>query len=235
VVGRLLNDVIAGRFEIASRVASGGMGGVYRGVDRTTGATVAVKIVSKRDAPRFARECELLSQVSHPAIVGYVAHGQVDEEQLFLAMEWIEGETLEQRLARGAMSIDGALEVARQLAGGLAAVHALGVVHRDVKPSDVVISGTQARLVDFGIAWQDDAPHLTESGFLVGSPGYMAPEQVRAQRDIACIIHVHAVEHERVGIAFLGRGLRGAAADRHAHHAALARAGLVRACGEVDM
>jgi tetratricopeptide (TPR) repeat protein len=182
-------DVIAGRFELGEVAGAGGMGRVHRALDRESGAAVAVKVLAAGAAQhreRFAWEARLLEQLRHPAIVRHVAHGITDDGELFLAMEWLEGEDLAQRLARGPLSVPEMLALARRLLGGLAAAHALGVIHRDVKPSNVHLEGgdpARARLLDFGIARLRGAV-LTKTGHVLGTIGYMAPEQARAERDL---------------------------------------------------
>ncbi len=106
---------------------SGGMGQVWRAVDRTTGDDVAVKVMhgqDAREAQRFVREAQVLAELSHPAIVRYVAHGVTAESELFLAMEWLEGEDLQERLGREGLTIGESLTVARRAAEALAIAHA---------------------------------------------------------------------------------------------------------------
>src|SRR5262244_73662 len=164
------------------------MGRVYRAHDLKTGAIVAVKILqlgSELEAERFSREASLLAQVSHPGIVRYLAHGQVRQGQ-FLAMEWIDGETLKDRLVREGLTIVESVQLAKQVALALGEMHARGIIHRDIKPSNLMfIHGEPGRvkILDFGIARRsDDLLGLTRTGFMVGSPGYMAPEQARGDR-----------------------------------------------------
>ena len=183
-----LDEVIAGRFELEAEQASGGMGLVYRARDRQTGAVVAVKILqfgSELEAERFSREASLLAQVSHPSIVRYLAHGQVSQGQ-FLAMEWIDGETLKDRLVREGLTIVESVQLTKQVAVALGEMHARGIIHRDIKPSNLMFVRAEpgrVKILDFGIARRsDDLVGLTRTGFMVGSPGYMAPEQARGNR-----------------------------------------------------
>jgi tetratricopeptide (TPR) repeat protein len=187
-------DVFADRFELDRIAGSGGMGEVWRARDRVTGADVALKLLqlegnAARD--RFAREAALLSGLTHPAIVRYVAHGSDGGGMPFLAMEWLDGEDLEQHLGRRPLDVSATLAIARRLADALATAHAAGIVHRDVKPSNVILIGgkaDQAKLVDFGVARPLLADATvrsnTKTGAPVGSPGYMAPEQARGERDV---------------------------------------------------
>jgi len=135
-------DVLAERFRIEREAGIGGMGIVYRAVDQTMGNTVALKVLRKTDAPsarRFANEIAALERLAHSAIVRYIAHGVLDDGQPYLAMEWIEGESLAQRLQRGPLAISDVLMLAMRVASALRAAHAEGVIHRDIKPGNVLL------------------------------------------------------------------------------------------------
>jgi len=184
-------QVIADRFSIDRLANAGGMGAVYRAVDRTTGGPVALKVLqgcSEQTAALFAREAEVLARLCHPGIVGYVAHGRTDDGALWLSMEWLEGEDLEARLARAPLSVDETLDLGARAAEALGAAHAAGVVHRDVKPSNLILVGrdtAQTKVVDFGIARSRQATRpATRTGAVVGTPGYMAPEQTLGAPDL---------------------------------------------------
>ncbi|HXN41155.1 MAG TPA: serine/threonine-protein kinase [Myxococcaceae bacterium] len=183
-----LNEVIAGRFRLDSEEGAGGMGRVYRGRDLQTGLSVAVKVLKLRsgiEVDRFSREAALLAQVSHPGIVRYLAHGNTEDGQ-YLVMEWIDGETLKDRLVRQGLTIVESVQSAQQIAEALSEIHARGIIHRDIKPGNLMfVGGTveRVKILDFGIARRsDDLIGLTHTGFMVGSPGYMAPEQARGDR-----------------------------------------------------
>jgi hypothetical protein len=185
--------VVAQRFEIERRAGRGGMGDVYRARDRHTGAAVALKLThggaGGADADeRFAREARLLSEIDHPGIVSYVAHGRMSDGRRYLAMEWLEGEDLAARLSRGPLLVDECVELARRVAEALDAAHRRGVVHRDLKPSNLFLVGgaiAGVKIVDFGVARRTVASRaMTKTGTVVGTPDYMAPEQVRAGRAI---------------------------------------------------
>jgi non-specific serine/threonine protein kinase len=180
-------DVLDGRFELARAVARGGMGVVFRGTDRHTGELVAVKTVpAAGGTDRFTREVELLAELRHPGIVAYLGHGQTADE-LYLVMEWLEGEDLGTRLAGAEVSVQEAVEVARQVAAALGAAHQQGIVHRDIKPSNVFLADwrlDRVKLLDYGIARRAGMETLTKTGSVIGTPAYMAPEQARGQRDI---------------------------------------------------
>jgi serine/threonine protein kinase len=179
-------ELIGGRFRVENELGSGGMGTVYRALDEKTKTSVALKLFETRNATEVKRayqEVQLLSRLRDPAIVEHVADGITNEGHIYLAMQWINGTTLYHRLAWGRMSIDDVVAVARRLAGALAAAHEGGVVHRDVKPSNVMLRDDrpdQAVLIDFGIARVAAAElKLTRTGTTVGTPGYMSPEQAR--------------------------------------------------------
>jgi hypothetical protein len=187
---RLPQGPIGRRFVPLALARSGGMGRVYRARDLSDGSTVALKVLvarGSRDVARFEQEAALLSALVHPAIVRYVAHGKGEHGEDFLAMEWLEGETLAERLGRGArLDLGETMALAERAAGALSVAHARGVVHRDIKPSNVFLVGgraAEAKVLDFGIA--RIGPALTSaSGRMLGSPGYMSPEQARGGRTL---------------------------------------------------
>jgi len=192
--GRPTSPVLADRFELGELVGAGGMGEVYRAHDRETGGPVAVKIVQvlgDREKRRFEREADLLAQLAHPAIVRYVAHGVAPDGTPFLAMEWLDGHDLADRLARGALTIAQTIHLGHRIADALAAAHAHGVIHRDVKPSNIFLRDgdvERATVVDFGVARATRSEDVataatTRTGTLLGTLGYMAPEQARGARN----------------------------------------------------
>jgi tetratricopeptide (TPR) repeat protein len=175
--------VVAERFEIVRLAGSGGMGRVYEARDLHTGASAALKVMDDRAAPgpeRFVREARVLASLRHPGVVRYIAHGVTAEDEPYLVMEWLEGETLSQRLRASKLTVAESVALAKRIAAALGAVHRAGIVHRDLKPSNVFLVGRaieRAKLMDFGVA-RTRGPRLTADGMLVGTPGYMAPEQV---------------------------------------------------------
>jgi len=180
--------VVDERFEILRRAAAGGMGTVYRAIDRRTGGEVALKLVSVADddgRQRFVREARALESIRHENVVLYISHGFLPENhQAYLAMEWLPGETLAERLGRAELSPVDTIRVARQVASALGASHAVGVVHRDIKPSNVMLLEGEVgrvRLIDFGVARAAAENTITASGVLVGTPSYMSPEQARGE------------------------------------------------------
>ena len=182
--------VLDGRFELLAEASVGGMGWVYRGRDRETGRTVAIKVLRierPSDLARFARESNLLATVRHQNVVGYVAHG-ADAGIHYLAEEWIDGTTLSAYQRSKGIDLREAVTIATEVAAALAAAHELGVIHRDIKPSNILLEGGRpdgVKVVDFGIArLATEAGLLTRTGVMIGTPPYMSPEQTRGQTDI---------------------------------------------------
>ncbi|KFE64610.1 serine/threonine-protein kinase [Hyalangium minutum] len=183
--GRLL----AGRFLLESLAGRGGMGSVYRAKDTQTGQTVALKLLhpmqSADGLQRFSREAELLAELRHPSIVSHVAHGFLEQGHPFLAMEWLEGEDLANRLGRQPLSLSETLTLMRHAADALATAHRHGIVHRDLKPSNLFLRHGRPEevvLLDFGLARRTvPSQALTGSHVVLGTPGYMAPEQASGQ------------------------------------------------------
>ncbi len=175
------------------------MGVVYRALDTATGQRVALKILHGHEAgqkDRFAREAALLAELRHPRIVGYVAHGATDTGQAFIAMEWVDGETLRERLARGPLSVGEAVWMMEAVVDGLAAAHDHGVIHRDLKPANLMLEGgalDRIKILDFGIAHARRAEKLTATGEMLGTPGYMAPEQARGEGPVDVRTDIYAL------------------------------------------
>jgi serine/threonine protein kinase len=171
-----------GRYRLDERVGSGGMASVWRAHDDRLGRPVAVKVISDALAAdpgfvkRFRREAKVAAGLSHPNLVGVFDYG--GEPAPYLVLEYVEGGTLAERLA-ASRSVD-ADRLASELLSALAHIHRAGVIHRDVKPANVLFDRDgRSRLTDFGIARARDATQLTEAGRVVGTAAYMAPE-VRA-------------------------------------------------------
>jgi hypothetical protein len=192
-------SLVGGRFEIEGDVGSGGMGIVFRALDRVSGQRVALKILRRpggEHRARFAREAQLLSEIRHPGIVRYLAHGTSEDGAPYLAMEWLEGEDLRSRLSGGPLSLADSVAVVAGAAGALGAVHARGVVHRDVTPRNLWLSGgavDRVRILDFGIARVDHTEHPTVTGVALGTPSYMSPEQARGAADVDARTDVFAL------------------------------------------
>ncbi len=183
--------VIAERFLLERIAGAGGMGTVYRAFDRQTGGPVALKILHARgadDEPRFVREAEILAELRHPGIVRYIAHGVAADGDRYLAIEWLDGESLSERVAREGLTVAESVELGIRVTEALAVAHARGVVHRDLKPSNIYLPQKRldlAKILDFGVARMRADPHLvTQTGVLLGTPGYIAPEQARGERTV---------------------------------------------------
>jgi serine/threonine protein kinase len=186
--------VIAGRYRLEARLGRGGMGVVWRATDQLLGRGVAVKELpfdeslspaeARRQRDRTLREARAVAQLSHPHII--VVHDVVeDDERPYIVMELIEGGSLADRLAtHGPVDADEAARIGIALLGALRAAHAAGVLHRDLKPDNVLLEPGTDRVVltDFGIAQVAGAPTLTENGSFVGSPEYTAPERMSGVR-----------------------------------------------------
>ena len=178
-----LREALAPRYEVSQELARGGMGVVYLGYDRHLDRSVAVKILrpelaTAQLAERFVRESRLLAKLSHPNIVPVHDAGEAGGVSYYV-MDHVQGETLEQRLRRGLLTREDALQVGRDMLAALDAAHAHGIVHRDIKPSNVFLQGDRAMLADFGVArLAGAADPLTQPGAVIGTPGYMSPEQM---------------------------------------------------------
>lgn len=191
-------QVLAERFVITEFLGSGGMGTVYEATDRVLEEQVAIKVIHPRIAAnedarlRLRREVQMARKITHPNICRFFdlfRHSGDDGLDLdLISMELLSGETLRQAMEReGAMEVDPALHLARQMASGLYAAHRLNIVHRDLKPSNVMLvqenDGLRVAITDFGLArfhcQMAEDPALTVTGEMVGTPAYMSPEQVR--------------------------------------------------------
>ena len=181
----------AERYDLKNQAGVGGMGTVYQAIDRQSGALVALKILHSRatvEQARFDQEARVLAELSHPGVVRYFDHGMTPNGSPYIAMEWLEGETLEDRLGRGNLAQVAAAHVAHLVLDALAAAHSRNIVHRDIKPGNIFLVGwklSEIRLLDFGIARRVfDSKRLTRKGSTVGTPLYTSPEQARGRADV---------------------------------------------------
>jgi len=181
-------------YRILRKLGAGGMGVVYAALDEHLGRVVAVKMISDKSRDekareRLRREARAAARVNHPNVCQVHEIGEQAGEP-YIVMELLEGESLADRLARGALPVEEATRIALELLKGLGALHGHGLLHRDLKPSNVFLSAHGVKLLDFGLVRRDSLsgltgaggePSLTASGMLVGTPRYMAPEQVEGR------------------------------------------------------
>jgi Tol biopolymer transport system component/predicted Ser/Thr protein kinase len=169
-------------YRVIEKLGEGGMGVVYKADDTKLRRTVALKFLSNGDAElgqRFLHEAQAAAALHHPNICTVF---EIDEQNRFLALEYIEGETLKDRIARRPLKLDEAFHFASQMGQGLRAAHEKGIVHRDIKPANVMITGEgAAKIMDFGLARLSDHTKLTRTGLRLGTPAYMSPEQAEGK------------------------------------------------------
>src|SRR5262249_32158708 len=194
-----VGSLVAGRYRIEALLARGGMGEVYRVHDLLLHHDVALKVVARAvdgetAQARFRREIQLARRVAHPRVARIFDVG-VDGAHVFLTMELLLGGTLAERLRRdGRLAVSEAYPIAGDVAAALDAAHRTGVLHRDLKASNVMFEHGRAVVTDFGIARDAAAPDdgVTADGVMLGSPAYMAPEQVAGSREITARADVYA-------------------------------------------
>jgi serine/threonine-protein kinase len=185
----VVGETFADRYELTELVGTGGMSSVYKAHDTLLERNVALKILHDHYSDddefveRFKREARAVAQLSHPNIVTVIDRGEAGGRQ-FIVFEYIDGENLKERLVRsGRLPVEDALELALEVAHGLAYAHQYGLVHRDVKPQNVLLNGDgRAKVTDFGIARSLDVEHgVTQTGTVLGTSNYIAPEQASGQ------------------------------------------------------
>jgi eukaryotic-like serine/threonine-protein kinase len=178
------DPVLGDRYRLVERIASGGMGTVWRAEDTVLRRPVAVKVLNEglssdeRFVERFRREAKAAGGLLHPNVAGVYDYGE-EGGRPFIVMELIDGETLAEALVRrGRLDPDEVADVGAQVADALAAAHAAGIVHRDVKPANVMLTaGGHVQVMDFGIAAAESGTGLTGTGMVMGTARYIAPEQ----------------------------------------------------------
>jgi len=206
LVGMVIND----RFRIEALIARGGMGKVYRAEQAPLGREVALKVLNPNyhgdNDPefhkRFFLEASICSKLTHPNTVTIFDYGRTDDDIYYIAMEYLEGQTLHRALREGgALAPERAMHIARQICRSLREAHALGVIHRDLKPANIYLvshgdEGDFVKVLDFGLVKDlgDTGEDLTQTGLFMGSPKYMSPEQIRGERvDARCDIYALGV------------------------------------------
>ena len=174
-------------YQIDEELGRGGMGVVYKATDTKLNRTVALKflpphvVAAEKDKVRFRREAQAAAGLSHPNIATVFAIEEA-EDQAFIAMEFVDGETLADRIERGPLKVDDAIDIAIQIASGLQAAHEQQIVHRDIKPSNIMLTSRgHIKIMDFGLAKVSQASMLTQTGSTLGTVGYMSPEQARGE------------------------------------------------------
>ncbi len=184
----ILGTTLSGRYRLEARIGAGGMSTVYRALDETLERRVAIKLMNREVATdsdqleRFRREARAVAQLSHPHIVGVIDASE-DEGRPYIVFEYVEGETLKERIRRlGRLPISEAVAYAIEIARALGVAHARHIVHRDVKPQNVLVDEEgSAKVTDFGIARTLDEEGLTVDGRVLGTTDYVSPEQALGQ------------------------------------------------------
>src|SRR4051795_10866 len=186
----MVGEVLSGRYELEELVGTGGMSSVFRAHDRLLDRKVALKVLHEQYmadeeyVERFRREARAVAALSHPNIVTVIDRGDHEGRQ-FIVFEYVEGENLKRLIERrGPAPVTTALELGMQMARGLSFAHQQGLVHRDVKPQNILLNGDgRAKVTDFGIARSLDVQHgMTQTGTVLGTSDYIAPEQAQGQR-----------------------------------------------------
>ncbi len=184
----MVGELIAGRYELEKLVGSGGMSNVFRAHDRLLERTVALKILHEqftRDddyVERFRREARAVAKLAHPNIVTVIDRGEQDGRQ-FIVFEYVDGPNLKDLTRNGPLEVRDAIGLTLQVARALSFAHDRGLVHRDVKPQNVLLNEDgQAKVTDFGIARSLDVQGVTQTGTVLGTSDYIAPEQARGQK-----------------------------------------------------
>ena len=185
VTDTLINQVFDGRYRVVSKLGAGGMADVYLAEDQELGRRVAIKILNDRHAhdeqfvERFRREAKNAARLSHPNIVSIYDRGEA-EGTYYIAMEFLDGRTLKELiLSRGPSPISVAIDYTRQILAAIGFAHRNGIVHRDIKPHNVIVGPDgRVKVTDFGIA-RSGASQMTEAGSIIGTAQYLSPEQAR--------------------------------------------------------
>jgi serine/threonine protein kinase len=176
-------------YKILEKLGEGGMGVVYKAQDLKLDRIVALKFLSplltadEGEKKRFEHEARAVSALDHPNICTIYEIGETEARESFIALAYYPGETLKQKIQRGPLKLDDAIETATQIAQGLARAHEAGIVHRDIKPANVMITDrNEVKIVDFGLAKMTGRTQITKTGGTVGTVAYMSPEQARGEK-----------------------------------------------------
>jgi len=183
MIGRTISH-----YEILEKLGEGGMGVVYKARDTKLGREVAIKFLpphmsaDKEARKRFIQEAKSASAIDHNHICTIYEIDETDDGSTFIVMAFYEGETLRERIDRGGIAIDEALEIISQAAAGLAKAHGKGIVHRDIKPQNILLTRDgEVKIIDFGLAKLAGRTRLTREGSTLGTAAYMSPEQARGE------------------------------------------------------
>jgi serine/threonine protein kinase len=204
---KLIGSLMKGRYQVRKKLGAGGMGSVYLADQVSIGRKVALKILHGAYATdeefirRFRHEARMAASLNHHNIVTVYDFDQGDDGSLFIAMEYVDGRSLSEIIKReGPLDIGRAVRLGSQIAEGVGAAHAVGVIHRDIKPDNIMVVGIgekeEVKLMDFGIARLRDTgamTRLTRSGVLMGTPAYMAPEQIEGGGDVSERTDIYAL------------------------------------------
>jgi len=207
----LIGSTLSGRYTVTRKIGQGGMGAVYEAKHTAIGGRFAVKVLldkyARREAivARLKQEAQLATSLDHEHIIRVTDFGSTDDGRTFVVMEFLEGESLAERLGRETrMPEQQILRIASQAASALAAAHAKGIVHRDIKPENLFLIKRKeqdfVKVVDFGISKnlrasdeQEEQPRLTQTGMVLGTPLYMSPEQARGDEDLDHRVDIYAL------------------------------------------
>lgn len=188
VIGPAKDNLVAGKYRIIEEIGRGGMGVVYKAEDIKLQRTVALKFlphqwVSDSEArERFIQEARAASALDHPNICNIHEIEETEDGRMYIAMACYEGESLRDKIKQGPLDKNEALDIAVQVAQGMAKAHAKGIVHRDIKPANILITNDGvAKIVDFGLAKLAGQVKLTREGTTIGTIAYMSPEQARGE------------------------------------------------------
>src|SRR5713101_6797246 len=181
-------------YRILEEIGRGGMGVVYKADDTKLHRSVALKFLSEntftteREKTRFAREAQSAAKLNHPNIATIYDYDEVEDQKTatkraFIAMEFVEGKSLKEKIAQGPLSIEEVISIIVQMAKAMHSAHMRGIIHRDIKPANIILkSDGTVKILDFGLAKLSGETRSTESGKIVGSIAYMSPEQVTGEK-----------------------------------------------------
>lgn len=183
-----MKEILAGRYEVGELIGRGGMANVYRGTDATLGRTVAIKVLSDSFAAdpdfvaRFRREAQAAAKMNHPNVVNVYDSG-ADDGTNYIVMEFVQGRTLAEIIAHdGRLMPERSIEIAEAVCDALAFAHREGIVHRDIKPGNIMVtSAGEVKLMDFGIARQEQQETVAQTAAVLGTAQYLSPEQARGE------------------------------------------------------